>query len=722
VVHAFAEYDAAGDDKRINGLLEANNLTPAIVVTTGTVPHARRHLYFKLDGAVTPDQLKAANAALKALLGSDDIQNPDRVLRLAGTVSYPSPDKQERGYVAELVTLQTRPTAPAYKIDALIGLGGGGGESNNNFTKHGKTTSLFKFAHEDSEIEDLLKASQVKNWHNNMLKAIASMIGRGWTDFQIRMVCAPYCTGGAGDPDLAPMIDDGREKFNKPEVEIPVEGDESDVDRLNKVHAVLPIGDKTRVVTFGELEEFPGLETIVMTQTLGDFAALQNKYRHAYHDDKGVLKYKPLGSHWIGSAERRQYDGGMAFMPGRDGDFGNKLNLWRGFGVTPTKPEPGSRAEAGCQKFLAFMRDIICSGNEVDFSYLLRREATMFQKRKRTEVAIGLRTKEEGCGKGFYEQVIKRLLGSHAMQVTNPKHVIGAFNPHQQTLLRLIADEALFVGNHEHRNALFAMVTEPKLTIEPKGLGVYQVNNFLNISMLSNADHFLPVSDSARRFFVPIVSAARKRDTQYFGDLESDLEAGGYEALLYYFLHEVDLSNFNVRQVPQSEGLLEQRDQSLEPLHTWWTELLESGVLTGADPSNPRCAISHEYDRKVEWQVISGGVTNTHIRHVKQKGFLDQARIIEPKLRNVSDHKIGKFLRDGGCRTVRVLRHRGWEFPSLLKCRADWEAKYPHWTWENSDITAWSAEDGGDATSPDADPARHSDWKEGQPFPKDLRG
>jgi Primase C terminal 2 (PriCT-2) len=45
-------------------------------------------------------------------------------------------------------------------------------------------------------------------------------------------------------------------------------GSESTVATLNKVHAVLPIGGKTRVVTFGELEEFPGRETIVMTQTI----------------------------------------------------------------------------------------------------------------------------------------------------------------------------------------------------------------------------------------------------------------------------------------------------------------------------------------------------------------------------------------------------------------------------------------------------------------------
>jgi hypothetical protein len=498
--------------------------------------------------------------------------------------------------------------------------------------------------------------------------------------------------------------------------------EQGDVARLNKTHAVLPIGDKTRVVTFGELEEFPGLETITMVQTLGDFQALHNRYRHVYTDPKGDVKRVPMGTHWVESPNRRQYDGGMEFMPQKEGDFGNKLNLWRGFGVTPTKPEPGSRAEAGCQKFLAFMRDIICSGNEVDFGYLLRREATMFQKRKRTEVAIGLKTGEEGCGKGFYEKVMKRLLGSHCMQVTNPRHIIGNFNPHLQTLLRLTADEALFVGNHEHRNALFGMVTESKLTIEPKGCGVFQVNNFLNISMLSNSEHFLPVSDSARRFFVPIASAARKQDTQYFGDLESDLETGGYEALLYHFLHEVDLSTFNVRQVPQSDGLLEQRDQSLDPLNAWWTELLESGVLTGADPANPRCAVSHEYERKVEWQVISGGATNTHVRHVKQRGFLDQARGIEPKLRNVSDHRIGAFLTKMGCKRTRVLRQRGWEFPPLSKCRTEWGARYPHWKWGNSDITAWSAEDGENATALDADPARHADWAEGKPLPKDLRG
>jgi hypothetical protein len=89
---------------------------------------------------------------------------------------------------------------------------------------------------------------------------------------------------------------------------------------------------------------------------------------------------------------------------------------------------------------------------------------------------------------------------------------------------------------------------------------VYQAPSYLNMSILSNSEHFLPTSGTARRFFVPTVSIARKQDVVYFGGLEADLESGGYEALLYYFLHEVDLKDFSVRKVPQTAGLREQRD------------------------------------------------------------------------------------------------------------------------------------------------------------------
>jgi Primase C terminal 2 (PriCT-2) len=467
---------------------------------------------------------------------------------------------------------------------------------------------------------------------------------------------------------------------------------DDDLARLNGVYAVLPIGGKTRIVTFGVLEEFPGRETIVMTQSIGDFMALQNKYRHQYLDKKGELQSVPMGAYWINSQHRRQYDGGLAFMPQHIEDVvGNKLNLWRGYGVDAVKPD-GKSGAAGCKLFLDFMRDVICNKNDEHFEYLTKREATILQKRIRSEIALGLRSDDEGVGKGFYETVMGHLLGEHAMQVGNPKHVIGAFNPHLESLLRLTADEALFVGNPEHRNSLFGLITEPKLTIEPKGCGVYRADSFLNLSVTSNAKHFLPISGTARRFFIPTISPEHIQDHAYFKAIKDQLNDGGYEALLYYFLNEVDLKDFNVRLVPKTEGLMEQRNHSLLPLEAWWVELLESGTIAGADPNAPNRAVSNEYQREVEIDLFNG---TTQSRFVRQLGIFDQARLIEPRLKHhFSDHRLGTYLSEMGCDNhKRVLRRRGWTFPDLMACRSEWVKRFPGWPWRDAALAEWRPEE-----------------------------
>ena len=466
---AWADFDKAGDAANIQTFLYQRGLQAAELVVTGTVPHRRLQVFFRLTGNVTPDQLEAVNEAMKTSLGGtgDGVQNADRVMRLAGTVSWPPPRKVERGYVPEVTKLIVNADPRAFHPDELIelltskpepylahakkgGTGNGTGTgADTGAGSAGAADGTRKRGRTDAEISALLERTRTAgSWHIPMLKAIASMIGRGWPNNLIRLLCAPYCEGKINDPDLDDMLDRARVKWRKPDEEAlePNADPDADVKRLNTEYAVLPIGGKTRVVKFGELDEFPGRVTIVMTQTIQDFVQLNNKYRHFYVDKEGKVAGVPMGSYWVKSWKRRQYDGGMAFMPGHDGDFGNRLNLWRGFGVKAIKPD-GKSGAAGCAKFLDFMRDIICNGNEEHFDYLIKREATILQKRIRTEVALGLQTKEEGCGKGFYERTMGHLLGSHAMQINNADHIIGKFNPHLETLLRLTADEALFVGD-----------------------------------------------------------------------------------------------------------------------------------------------------------------------------------------------------------------------------------------------------------------------------------
>jgi hypothetical protein len=121
-LYAWSDFDGAGDYGRINDTLKEKNLPTSMLVMTGRTPHERGHPYFKLAGVATREQLLAVNIALKTLLGSDDVEDVCRVMRLAGTISYPPTDKVERGYIAELVRTRTATTSrlPSCQITGSI--------------------------------------------------------------------------------------------------------------------------------------------------------------------------------------------------------------------------------------------------------------------------------------------------------------------------------------------------------------------------------------------------------------------------------------------------------------------------------------------------------------------------------------------------------------------------------------------------------------------------
>jgi hypothetical protein len=90
------------------------------------------------------------------------------------------------------------------------------------------------------------------------------------------------------------------------------------------------------------------------------------------------------------------------------------------------------------------------------------------QNRRRSGIAAAFQTEAEGSGKGFWCNHLGRFYGKRCMQLQKAEHVIGKHNGHLETTLKICADEALFVGDPRHRNALFTLVTEPTITVEPK--------------------------------------------------------------------------------------------------------------------------------------------------------------------------------------------------------------------------------------------------------------
>ena len=111
ILHAHYSFADADDVQGITGLDElAEIIEPDVIVTTGTIPHERRHAYWRLTEPCLDLQLwKERQKQIAAKFKTDKaVVNPSRIMRMAGTVSFPNPTKLAKGYVPELVTMHER--------------------------------------------------------------------------------------------------------------------------------------------------------------------------------------------------------------------------------------------------------------------------------------------------------------------------------------------------------------------------------------------------------------------------------------------------------------------------------------------------------------------------------------------------------------------------------------------------------------------------------------
>jgi hypothetical protein len=303
----------------------------------------------------------------------------------------------------------------------------------------------------------------------------------------------------------------------------------------------------------------------------GDLATLYlNETVQTGVDDDGEPVFEPASRVWMHHPNRRQFIRGVTFDPSGNHTDPEVLNLWQGFAVNP---RPGS---------WGLMRDhvlnVICDGNHEHRDYVLNWLSRMVQfPAEQGKVAIVMKGKE-GTGKGVFANAVRRIMGQHAMKISNAKHLVGNFNSHLRDCVFLFADEAFFAGDKQHVGVLKSLITEESLTIEAKYANAVETPNFLHLMMASNEEWVVPAGPEARRFMVLRPAETKMRNFAYFKAIQDELDAGGYEAMLHDLLHH-DLTGFNVADVPETDGLQEQKKLSLDTSHAWWLDVLHRGYV-----------------------------------------------------------------------------------------------------------------------------------------------
>lgn len=403
--------------------------------------------------------------------------------------------------------------------------------------------------------------------------------------------------------------------------------------------------------------------------TFQSFDAFGNRYLNKRVeigvDGKGNLKTMPVGKWWLQHANRRQYSR-LAFSPGHE--VPGAYNMWTGFAV--------SSAPGDCDLFLDHVHDNVCGGNATYSDYVINWMARGVQKPNTPgEVAIVLRG-GRGVGKSLFATEFGALFGRHFMQVVNASHLVGNFNNHIRDLVVLFADEAFYAGDKKHASVLKGIVTEETLTIEAKGVDAETAPNYVHLIMASNDQHVVPAGSDERRYFVLDVGDAQQQNTDYFGSMIEQMRNGGREALLH-FLMSRDISKFDVRRVPITTALMDQKLLSLSTEEEWWYGKLVDG----------RLSVRHDEWRR---QVPKDDLRNDYIH------YTDSFRMN----RRGNETIFGKFLsrvapgvtigqrrmtvevqgRDGHFYEKKA-RVRIYVMPSLQRCREHWDSLYGSVDW-----------------------------------------
>lgn len=178
-------------------------------VTTGRTPSIRVHTYWQLQEPCTDmDAWRAMQSAIAVHFGSDrSVINPSRIMRIGGTVAYPDPKKQARGYVNELTAIKTvyeddRPLVTMEQMGriflasppAQLPLSQRAAATAPNGTSFqidagGYAPSL------DRE-QMAIQALSGMEWHNAVIRLVGSYVARGLSDNEIHALTDPLTLAG----------------------------------------------------------------------------------------------------------------------------------------------------------------------------------------------------------------------------------------------------------------------------------------------------------------------------------------------------------------------------------------------------------------------------------------------------------------------------------------------------------------------------------------------
>lgn len=191
-------------------------------VLTGTQPCQRPHVYWELEEPTRNlDAWERTQKAIAATLRTDSsVTDPPRIMRLAGTINWPKPQKREKGYIAEVTTLRVydedeRPRISSERMARAFSV-----PERATTPQAGLSIDTGTMPTLDRE-RATIQAMSGMEWHNAVIRLVASYVAKGLSDAEIHALTAPLTLPGYTTDETArevqTAIDGARRKGWTPE-------------------------------------------------------------------------------------------------------------------------------------------------------------------------------------------------------------------------------------------------------------------------------------------------------------------------------------------------------------------------------------------------------------------------------------------------------------------------------------------------------------------------
>lgn len=285
----------------------------------------------------------------------------------------------------------------------------------------------------------------------------------------------------------------------------------------------------------------------------------------------GDDKYEEASEHWLDCVKNKETYKGMAFAPEHHGHRtpDGKLNLWRGFSI---KPSP-----LGSWEYLKELTwESLCAKDWDSYEYVMNWMARAVQRPWEPGMVALVFRGAKGTGKGTLARAFVKLFGQHGLHITSQALLVGRFNSHLRDVAALFADEAFWAGDKAGEGILKGLITEPTLAYEGKGENVVTGRNSIHTMMASNEDWVVPAGMDNERRFATFGVETSGQSSEWWDKLYAEQENGGLAAMLHDLMTR-NIGGFDVRRIPQTRELAEQKTRSMSSFMRWLYELALAG-------------------------------------------------------------------------------------------------------------------------------------------------